>query len=236
MWNLQWSKWLFVLIWLFVFIAVFQIGFNIIKDRENKIKPICITAVTEIIWTIFTYCLYKVIEIKLDVVFNILNRVLNYILNLIPSWIWLWFLIPSAIAYLIFSIKGIYKYVSKAIAFNKATKETTKEIKKLTQQEMKKLDELSAENEAETVMLFNKLIFKAKRNDDLYVVKNGDNYWIPLWNDLQLKTIKKYSAKLTSNLNNIEYPKIIKLSSDKADLFDKKDGINEFRKELEGGK
>lgn len=237
MWHLQWCKWLFILMWLFVLITIVQIGLNIIKGRENKIKPITLTVLGSTLWTIFVLVVYKIIENKFNFIFTGINQLLNYILNLLPTWLWLYFLVPMMIAYLIFVPKGIYQYIAKAISFKKATKDTIQEVKELTEEELNNLDELSEKHNAETVMLFNKLIFKAKRDaNNLYVVKNNDYYWIPIWSDTQLDVIKKKAAKLASSIKNIEYPQIVKLSKKSINLFNKKDGIAEFRKELEGGK
>lgn len=235
---INWSVLVFAILWLFVIIAIIQIGRNTIKAKgeDKRWKGPIISGITAIIWTAFVFIIYRLIKWKLSFVLKFINGLLNYIWGLIPKWLLLWFLIPLTIAYVWMIIKGLIYFFKKRAEFNKTNDKKKSENEKpaeLADEEIKKLNQIAEQHQAKTAMLFRKIVRQAQKDiNSLYVSKLNDNYWIPIYTDEQFKMIKKYADELKTKFDKPEYPAIIKLNKTSIQSFDKKTGQEKFRDEI----
>lgn len=235
---INWSLLVFIVLWLFVTIAIVQIGRNTIKAKgeDKRWKGSIISGIVAAIWTAIIIIIYRLIKWKLSFVLKFINGLLNYIWGLVPKWLLLWFLIPLAVAYVWMIIKGVIYFFKKRAEFTKTGDKKKSEDKKpaeLTDKEIEKLNQIAENHQAKTAMLFRKIVRQAQKDiNSLYVSKLNDNYWIPIYTDEQFKMIKKYADELKTKFDKPEYPSIIKLNKTSIQSFDKKTGQEKFRDEI----
>ncbi|MGX5378237.1 hypothetical protein ACWCL1_08340 [Ligilactobacillus sp. LYQ135] len=239
---IPWTFIIFGFFWLLITVTITQIGYNIWQNNVGwkRLAPLLTTTLIDIIWTLLVLSIYKVINTKMPYVFNIINTFLNYVWKFIPKGIIGYILIPIVIAYVFLTLSGLYHYYKKRHEYKvleaKKLEEEAKVTPNLSADSRQKLNDLANDHQAKTALIFRKLIRKAERDhNNLFVIKQNNDLWIPIFNNTQLSKLKEYINTDDMALEEAASPSIVKISQHNIQSFTLDKGQDVFKKSLMEG-
>lgn len=233
--NIAWSLILPLLIVLAALNAIIMICVGYVKnapDTQSCVKTILITTLIAIfLLALLVGSAWLMYVTPARYAFLAIDRLLNGVFNRLPKGLMLvYFFVPLAVVYIIYAVLAARHERKQRLAYETATGTKTNgdPIKKPV--DLPKL----LEERAESVELTNAMQFRKELNshDDTVILKGAGQFWILAHDQNALKQLQTDFKPLFKRVKPHEYPVIIGTDGKNADVYNFKQGVSKFRKEL----